>query len=70
MYGSATTLPYDPFGYYDSMADKGTGTDAGSDASATNQANDWGVHDLYGIRPHEDAYGRPILTARDVWHPY
>ena len=32
--------------------------------------NDWGVHDAYGIRPYEDAYGRPVLFPVHSYSPY
>ena len=32
--------------------------------------NDWGVHDAYGIRPYEDAYGRPVLYPARSYSAY
>ena len=32
--------------------------------------NDWSVHDAYGIRPFEDAYGRPTLLSGHSYNPY
>ncbi len=32
--------------------------------------NDWDVHDAYGIRPYEDAYGRPVLYPAHSYNPY
>ena len=63
MYGSPESPPYDPFGYYDSLLTP--------KKPAAPKANDWKVHDVYGIPKYEDAYGRPMMPISTTrFNPY
>ena len=52
------------------MADFSYRHDPYYDQHMHEHTNDWGLHDAYGIRPYEDAYGRPVLFPAHSYSPY